>query len=74
MSAPSRKPFPEHLPRERVVVAAPESCTCCGSKQLCHPSIYSKIAVRASAWVGNLRRSRSSHSRVAKKLSAMALS
>lgn len=28
---PSRKPFPEHLPRERVVIAAPESCPCCGS-------------------------------------------
>nr|WP_229006704.1 IS66 family transposase [Roseibium aggregatum] len=31
---PSRKPFPEHLPRERVVVAAPESCPCCGSAKL----------------------------------------
>ena len=30
----SRKPFPEHLPRERVVVAAPASCTCCGSHRL----------------------------------------
>ena len=30
----SRKPFPEHLPRERVVVPAPASCTCCGSKRL----------------------------------------
>jgi septal ring factor EnvC (AmiA/AmiB activator) len=28
---PARKPFPEHLPRERVVVEAPASCTCCGS-------------------------------------------
>jgi transposase len=28
---PSRKPFPEHLPRERVVIPAPESCPCCGS-------------------------------------------
>ena len=25
---PSRKPFPEHLPRERVVIAAPASCPC----------------------------------------------
>jgi hypothetical protein len=25
---PSRKPFPEHLPRERVIIAAPESCPC----------------------------------------------
>jgi transposase len=31
---PSRKPFPAHLPRERVVIAAPESCPCCGSKKL----------------------------------------
>lgn len=31
---PSRKPFPEHLPRTRVVVAAPESCPCCGSTRL----------------------------------------
>jgi transposase len=31
---PSRKPFPEHLPRERVVIAAPESCPCCGSARL----------------------------------------
>jgi transposase len=31
---PSRKPFPAHLPRERVVVAAPESCPCCGSAKL----------------------------------------
>jgi transposase len=31
---PSRKPFPEHLPRERVVIAAPEQCPCCGSTKL----------------------------------------
>ena len=31
---PSRKPFPEHLPRERVVIAAPETCPCCGSAKL----------------------------------------
>jgi transposase len=31
---PSRKPFPDHLPRERVVIPAPESCLCCGSKKL----------------------------------------
>ena len=29
---PSRKPFPDHLPRERVVIPAPESCPCCGSR------------------------------------------
>ena len=31
---PSRKPFPNHLPRERVMIPAPESCPCCGSKKL----------------------------------------
>jgi transposase len=31
---PSRKPFPDHLPRERVVITAPESCPCCGSSKL----------------------------------------
>jgi transposase len=31
---PSRKPFPEHLPRERVVLPAPEVCGCCGSDRL----------------------------------------
>jgi transposase len=31
---PSRKPFPEHLPRQRVVIAAPDKCPCCGSTKL----------------------------------------
>jgi transposase len=31
---PSRKPFPEHLPRERVVVPGPGACSCCGSQRL----------------------------------------
>jgi transposase len=31
---PSRRPFPAHLPRERVVIAAPERCPCCGSARL----------------------------------------
>nr|WP_244541360.1 IS66 family transposase [Rhizobium tibeticum] len=31
---PSRKPFPEHLPPERVVIAPPSSCPCCGSAKL----------------------------------------
>jgi transposase len=31
---PSRKPFPEHLPRERIVIAARENCPCCGSTKL----------------------------------------
>jgi transposase len=31
---PARKPFPEHLPRERIVIAAPQCCSCCGSTKL----------------------------------------
>ena len=31
---PARQPFPEHLPRERVLVEAPTSCACCGSGRL----------------------------------------
>jgi transposase len=32
---PRRLPFPEHLPRERVVVPGPAACPCCGSDKLC---------------------------------------
>lgn len=31
---PARKPFPDHLPRERVVIPAPCSCPACGSARL----------------------------------------
>ena len=31
---PSRQPFPEHLPRERVVVPGPAACACCGGTRL----------------------------------------
>ena len=31
---PSRKPFPEHLPRERIIEPAPTACLCCGSERL----------------------------------------
>jgi transposase len=30
----SRKPFPEHLRRERVIVPGPVSCACCGGARL----------------------------------------
>jgi transposase len=30
----ARKPFPDQLPRERVVIAAPQNCPCCGSTKL----------------------------------------
>ena len=29
---PVRKPFPDHLPRERVVLPSPTACPCCGGK------------------------------------------
>ena len=32
--APSRKAFPEHLPRERILVPGPTVCACCGSSRL----------------------------------------
>jgi transposase len=31
---PARKPFPDHLPRERIVIPVPERCSCCGSTKL----------------------------------------
>ena len=31
---PSRQPFPEHLPRQRVVEPAPAACLCCGGARL----------------------------------------
>ena len=31
---PARQPFPEHLPRERVVEPGPTVCQCCGSSRL----------------------------------------
>ena len=31
---PSRKPFPDHLPRERVIVPGPTACACCGGARL----------------------------------------
>ena len=31
---PNRNTFPDHLPRERVVIEAPTTCACCGGKRL----------------------------------------
>ena len=31
---PERNTFPDHLPRERVVVEAPKACACCGGSRL----------------------------------------
>jgi transposase len=30
----SRQPFPDHLPRERVIVPGPVACSCCGGSRL----------------------------------------
>src|SRR3954447_13474020 len=30
---PSRQPFPEHLPRERLMVPGPTACACCGGSR-----------------------------------------
>ena len=68
---PSRKPFPEHLPRERVVIAAPENCPCCGSAKLSKlgEDVTETLEVVPRSWkviqtvrdspVGAARRSRS---------------
>ena len=31
---PARMPFPEHLPRERIVIVSPCSCPACGGTRL----------------------------------------
>ena len=31
---PARRPLPEHLPRERVIVPPPATCRCCGGSRL----------------------------------------
>src|SRR5215204_6459315 len=31
---PSRQPFPDHLPRERVIIPGPTACACCGGVRL----------------------------------------
>jgi transposase len=31
---PSRQPFPDHLPRERVIVPGPVACSCCSGSRL----------------------------------------
>ena len=48
---PARKPFPEHLPRERVIVPGPTTCLCCGGGRLrklgeCRPSSRQQLSCR----------------------------
>ena len=47
---PARRPFSEHLPRERVVVPGPVACACCGGTRL---SGYTRLS---SAACGNSHR------------------
>lgn len=49
---PARKPFPEHLPRERVVVPAPCSCPACGGTRLSKlgEDVTETIEVIPRAW------------------------
>ena len=49
---PVRKPFPEHLPRERVVIPAPCSCPACGSSRLSRlgEDVTESIEVIPRAW------------------------
>ena len=43
---PARQPFPEHLPRERVVEPGPTACQCCGSPRLGRPKPVGDDPVR----------------------------
>ena len=49
---PARQPFPEHLPRERVVEPAPTACQCCGSDRLrkLGEDITETLEVIARSW------------------------
>lgn len=49
---PSRKPFSEHLPRERVVIPAPCSCPACGGNRLSKLSedVTETLEVIPRAW------------------------
>ena len=45
----ARKPFPEHLPRERVVVPGPTACACCGgARRWCTRQTKGKTAPNPS--------------------------
>src|SRR5256885_3205142 len=52
---PSRKPFPEHLPRERVIVPGPKACACCGGARLSKlgEDITETLECIPKSWEGN---------------------
>ena len=54
---PAGKPFPELLPRERVVVAAPESCTGCESQRLSKvdEDVTETLEVIRRQWIQTVR-------------------
>lgn len=60
---PSRRPFPEHLPRERIVIAAPTACPCCGSAKL------SKLGEGLTGTLGRYRAARKVIQTVRERLS-----
>jgi hypothetical protein len=74
-----RKPFPEHLPRERIVVPGPTACACSGSDRLA--KIGEDIAARQQralpllneleAWMQVERARLSGHADVAKTFDYM---
>src|ERR1700731_2602919 len=51
---PSRKPFPDHLPRERVIVPGPVTCSCCGGSRLSRlgEDITETLEVIPKSWKG----------------------
>ena len=47
----ARKPFPEHLPRERVVVPGPTACACCGgARRWCTRQTKGETALNPSCY------------------------
>src|SRR5665213_1056332 len=51
---PARQPFPEHLPRERVVEPGPAACLCCGGTRLrkLGEDVTETLEVIARGWAG----------------------
>jgi transposase len=66
---PSRKPFPDHLPRERVVIPAPANCPCCGSGRLSKlgEDITETLEVVPRQWKGSRPCARSSRAGPARR-------
>ena len=69
---PVRQPFPEHLPRERVIEPGPTVCPCCGSPRLrkLGEDITETLEVIPRQWTVIQPRSSGSISRSIAKLNA----